>query len=256
MTVALSRLNFRDLGGMRAADGRFVRHGAIYRSEGPASFLEQHRAELVELDIRLICDLRADVERAAAPNDWSASGRLLNMEISNDLRVATNEGWAALRHDPSEAGAIRAMTTNYGAMPGALQPHVGGLIKAIVDGEIPALIHCTAGKDRTGVLIGLLLALLGVAQQDIVEDYLRSDIFAKNLRLGGSISHAFEETFGFVPSEATIDAMIGVSPAYLAAAFASVRQGWGNVENYFTGAGVNAAQQQRFRDCLLTGKLK
>jgi len=117
MTVALSRLNFRDLGGMRAADGRFVRHGAIYRSEGPASFLEQHRAELAELDIRLICDLRADVERAPAPNDWSASGRLLNMEISNDLRVATNEGWAALRHDPSEAGAIRAMTANYEAMP-------------------------------------------------------------------------------------------------------------------------------------------
>src|SRR5580698_4423879 len=101
MTVALSKLNFRDVGGLPAGSGKWVRPGVLYRSEGPANFTDEHRRELGELGIKLICDLRADVERRVAPNDWSATARLFNLEVTHDLRNATNEGWGALRHDPS-----------------------------------------------------------------------------------------------------------------------------------------------------------
>ncbi len=220
MTDALSNLNFRDIGGLPASGSRQVRRGVIYRSEGPASFTTVHRQELQALGIRLICDLRADIERQAAPNDWSAQARLFNLEITNDLRNATNAGWGALRHDPSQAGARLAMRTNYAAMPGAMHPFMAALIEAL---------------NREAVLA----------------DYLRSDIFAKNLRLGGDISEAFEHTFGFTPSEATINAMIGVDPEYLAAAFDAIQSRWGSVEEYFRSAAVTSEAVARLRAALL-----
>jgi protein-tyrosine phosphatase len=242
MTVALSQLNFRDLGGLPTRDGRRLRPGMLYRSEGPASFAAEHQHELQALGIRLICDLRAEVERRAAPHDDGMTARRLHLDLANDLRSETNEGWSALRNDPSEAGARAAMQLNYAAMPAALLPHLRGFVDAIIAGETPVLMHCTAGKDRTGVLVALLLTVLGVPEDVVVADYLRSDVFAKNLRLGGSIAHAFEQTFGFTPSEATINAMIGVDPGFLAAALHAVTVRHGSVERYFASAGIGEAQ--------------
>jgi protein-tyrosine phosphatase len=251
MTEALSKLNFRDVGGLPTTDGRYLRSGVIYRSEGPASFNDEHRGELAELDIRLVCDLRADVERDEAPNDWSTTARLLNLDITNDLRTETNQGWNALRDDPSAAGARVAITTNYAAIPGAILPHLGGLIDAIIGGETPVIIHCTAGKDRTGVLMAILLLVVGVQREAVVADYLRSDVFAKNLRLGGSISEAFEKTFGFVPSQATIDTMIGVDVGFLDAALDAIDAEHGSIEGYFRAAGIAADRMAQFRAVML-----
>src|SRR3546814_9409940 len=73
-----------------------------------------------------------------------------------------------------------AMLVNYRDMPRALLPHLHLLIEAIIAGEMPMLVHCTAGKDRTGVTIAVLLLALGVSREDVVRDYLRSDVFADN----------------------------------------------------------------------------
>ncbi|WP_454882469.1 tyrosine-protein phosphatase [Sphingomonas oryzagri] len=250
MTQALSKLNFRDLGGLPAEGGRLVRRGLLYRNEGPASLSEDHRQELVALNIKLVCDLRAGVERDEAPNDWTTA-RLFNLDITNDLRAETNEGWSALKDDPSAAGARKAMRMNYAAIPGALLPHLQPLADAILAGETPVLIHCTAGKDRTGVLVALLLLLLGVPKEHVVADYLRSDVFARNLRLGGSITHAFEETFGFTPSEDTIAAMIGVDTDFLNAALDTVTTRWRSIEGYFDVAGIDAAKRAALHDALV-----
>jgi protein-tyrosine phosphatase len=252
MTIELSKLNFRDLGGLPVADGRRLRHHRLYRSEGPASFSTAHREELAALDIKLVCDLRSETERSAAPNDWSATARLFNIEITSDMRNAANAGWDRLRDDPSEAAARAAMLDNYRVIPGALLPYMRPLLGALIDGQTPALLHCTAGKDRTGVLVGILLALLGVSRAAILADYLRSDIFAKNQRLGQSIAHAFERLLGFTPAQATIDAMIGVDPEFLNASFDSIERQWGGIDGYFNAAGVSAPRRAAFREALLT----
>jgi protein-tyrosine phosphatase len=179
------------------------------------------------------------------------TARLLNLDITNDLRTETNEGWATLKDDPSAEGARAAMKLNYSAIPGALQPHLAGLIGAVAEGELPALLHCTAGKDRTGVLVAVLLKMLGVQHDAIVADYLRSDVFGKNLRIGGSISDAFQKTFGFVPSEATISTMIGVFPEFLDSALDAIETQWGSIDAYAQHAGIDAGQLARFRDAIL-----
>ena len=250
MTEALSKLNFRDVGGMPTADG-VLRPGILYRSEGPASFAPVHREELAVLGIRLVCDLRADTERAKDPNDWAPDARLMNLDITADLRVATNAGWQTLQHDPTPEAARRALIGNYGSMPAAILPNLKPLIEAIVAGETPVLVHCTAGKDRTGVLMALLLTALGVPHDVVVADYQRSDIFAQNLRLRGGIHEQFEETFGFRPSDALIEAMIGVDVDFLDAALDAAKRDHGDVVGFFAAAGVDAAMLVRFRETMV-----
>lgn len=251
MTEALSKLNFRDIGGLPTADGGVLRPGLIYRSEGPASFASVHHEELAALGIRLVCDLRAGSERDKNPNDWAGTARLMNLDITADIRVQTNEGWMALQHDPTPEAARRALIANYGAMPAAIRPFLKDLVEAVVSGETPVLVHCTAGKDRTGVLMALLLTVVGVGADVVVADYRRSDVFAQNLRLRGGIPEQFEQTFGFRPSEALIDAMIGVDEDFLRAALDTVEQQCGSVEGFFAAAGVDAALLGRFRDTLV-----
>lgn len=253
MTTALSQLNFRDIGGLPTEAGGVIRPGIIYRSEGPANFEPIHRDELAALGIRLVCDLRADSERAQDPNDWADGARLLNLDVTADLRVQTNEGWMALKDDPSPEAARRALIDNYSAIPEAIRPHLHALISAMVQGETPVFIHCTAGKDRTGVMLALLLRAVGVSDDFIFADYLRSDIFGQNLRLRGGIHEQFEEHFGFRPSEAVIDAMIGVDLDMLSAALAAVERDWGSIEGYFAAADVDGPLLKLFREMVVVG---
>src|SRR3546814_4485370 len=78
-------------------------------------------------------------------------------------------------------------------MPRALLSHLHLLVEAIIAGEMPMLVHCTAGKDRTGVTIAVLLLALGVSREDVVRDYLRSDVFADNVQMAKAAAHSFEE---------------------------------------------------------------
>lgn len=248
MTEGLSRLNFRDVGGLETEEGSLTRSGVIFRSEGPANFDAIHRRELEALKIRLVCDLRSDRERQQAPNDWTGSARLLNLNVTDDLRAEPSQAWKTLlAADPSSQAVKRAYLRNYAAIPGALRPHLHALIEAIAIGETPALIHCTAGKDRTGVLIALLLKALHVPDETVVADYMRSDVFAQNLRSLGGIHERMERNYGVRPDDAFIDALIGVDLDYLRSALAAVEREWGSIAGYFAAARVGPDLLDRYR---------
>ena len=252
MTNSLSQLNFRDIGGIAAHDGRLVRKGLVYRSEGPASFDGLHAAELRALGIRLVCDLRSEIERDRDPHRWlTGDVRVLDLDMNTDLRAGSNDGWTYLRDNPTRDGALRAMRHNYAAMPAALLPQLAGFIDALIAGETPMLVHCTAGKDRTGVLLAVLLRALGAAQVDIMQDYLRSDVFAKNRAMGKSLADSFDVYFGFVPADEVIETLMGVHPAFLEAAFAVIDLDWGGMAGYLSVAGVDRARVAALCDAML-----
>ena len=252
MTIALSKLNFRDLGGLPTQDARRVRHGLLFRSEGPASFFDDHRAELGALGIRSVCDLRSAGERDTAPNDWCGPEcRILNLDMNTDLRAQGEDIWESLRRDPSAENARRVMTENYRMMPQALEAHMLPLVDALLNGDVPMIVHCTAGKDRTGVVIALLLALLGVGMKDILHDYGKSDIFGENMQIAGSIEDCFLKCFGFVPEAPVVAMLIGTEQEFLKAALQQVDSRWGGATAYFDAVGVDVARQEALRTMML-----
>ncbi len=263
MTVALSKLNFRDVGGLRAVDGRVIRPNLIFRSEGPANFMAAHHEELEAIGFKTICDLRSAIEREEAPNDWAGPDcRMLHLDINIDIRAQGEESdpadehdwgdlWGSLRNDPTAERAHWVMSESYRHMPAALLPNMKLIVQSLIDGDVPMMIHCTAGKDRTGVSVGLLLLLAGVGHDDVIADYQRSVIFGENMWVTGAIEVGFNKMFGFMPDRDVVDATTGVNPDYLESALAEVRKRWGTVADYFTAAGVDNAMQARLREAML-----
>lgn len=247
---ALDDLNFRDLGGMAVAGGR-LRHGRLYRSEGPASFDTGHHAALGALGLRTVCDLRSTPERERHPNVWAAGIALLNIDIAADLRDGNNDGWRVLRADPTPAGARAAMLGNYRVMPSALLGHVGRFVDTVLAGEVPMLIHCTAGKDRTGALVGLVLRVLGASEADIVADYMLSERFGRNPARVASATETYSRSWGVALEPAVVMPIVGVDAAYLAAMFDAVAEGWGTVERYFDAAGVGDGKLAALAEALV-----
>jgi len=251
MPDALSNLNFRDLGGLMTSEGRRLRYHRIYRNEGPASYSAEHCAALRALQIRLICDLRGDGERCAAPNLWNDTARLMNFSVADDVRAANARGWHLFREEPNATGASKAIRSNYRTIPVAIHPRLAELVDAVRSGETPVLIHCTAGKDRTGVLVALLLAWLDVPREIIAADYLESVVFAGNLRARDSIAAVLGKTFGLAPDDTTLAVVMGVDREFLDAAFDAVHARWGSVADYFADAGLDREHRRAFGDAML-----
>jgi protein-tyrosine phosphatase len=132
-----------------------------------------------------------------------------------------------------------------------LQPHWSAIADCFQDAASPVLFNCTAGKDRTGVAIALLLELAGVSREAIMQDYLRSSIFGENLKQSGMLEAGFMGSYGFMPSPGQVDALIGVRAEYLHAAWSEIDQGWSGVSHYLAEAGMAEASQQQIRKFLV-----
>jgi protein-tyrosine phosphatase len=252
VTVALSKLNFRDIGGLRSKSGAVVKYNVMYRSEGPASFFDEHRQELRELRIRTVCDLRSVGERNAAPHDWVDPDCLvINADMNTDMRAQGAQAWTDLRENPTAENMRRAITLNYEGMPAALLPHVRAISAALIGGETPMLMHCTAGKDRTGFAVAIYLELAGLSEEDILTDYAKSVGFAPTSKVITSVEETFRHSLGFAPTPEMMKEMIAIDNAHLLAALASVTKQWGNAAGYFEAAGVDAEDQTKIRAALL-----
>ena len=252
MISALSGINFRDVGGINTTDGRTVRHGLLYRSEGPAGFLGDHEAELRAIGVRTVCDLRSAGERETAPHGWCGPDcRLLNLEMNTDVRAQDQEAWTAMRETPSAPNLVRAIMASYRAMPDALLPHFRTIALSLIDGETPLLIHCTAGKDRTGVAIALLLLLLDVSIEEVLDEYAKSAPFMRNPHMVASVEHALSRGADLKPSDDMLDVMLTIDRSHLLEALVQIPDRWGDIAGYFTAADVGPADQERLRSVML-----
>jgi len=247
----LAKLNFRDLGGIGAQDGS-IRHGVLFRAEGPANFTPDHHAHLRSLGISYIFDLRSAREREVHPHDWQDDDcRWLGLEVNADLRVFGNDGRERLSLGDDVRLAIDIMCETYREIPDALAPHWVTIGESLLEGR-PAIVNCTAGKDRTGVAVAVLLEMLGVDRDAILHDYNRSNIFGENLRRGGTLEDDVRNSFGFLPAAEQVDALIGVRSEYLQAAWNQIESGHGTIARYLAESGLDEATQSNLRRLLVT----
>jgi len=249
--MALDQLNFRDLGGLTAATGTLV-PGRLFRSEGPANFTPPVQARLVSYGIGNIIDLRSAGERDAKPHLWhGADCHCHGLNVDADLRVFGNDGRVRLLQGPDPQIAIDTMTETYAEIPQALLPHWPKIGEILLEGK-PAMINCTAGKDRTGVAVAVVLEMLGVPRISVMRDYLKSSVFGDNLKRSGSLEKGLTTSFGFLPSDGQVEALIGVRREYLEAAWDAIGQLSHDVPSYLADAGMSYKTQGEIRTLLVS----
>jgi len=161
-------VNFRDLGGYRTADGRMVAWRTLFRADGLNKLTDADVAQLGELGLATVIDLRTldEAEQRGSFPVERVPVTYLGLPLT-DVLPATEE-----LPDWKEAAYVAA---RYGAMVSEGGPMLTSAIQALATGDaLPAVMHCSAGKDRTGVLSALILAFLGVPDETIVADYTLS----------------------------------------------------------------------------------
>lgn len=231
-------LNARDLGGYATGDGRETRWGAVVRSASLAALTEAGRAALADYGVRAIVDLRLPAELADDPNPFAEPG---------DHGIAyTNVSFI----DPAAAppDAVTTLAEDYLQMLDRYRQGVAEAMTAVArapDGAV--LIHCAAGKDRTGLIAALLLGLAGVPDETIAADYAMT---AELLR------HREREWLeGLEPEErAEREAMLAryaPTAEVMSAVLEGLAERFGGVEAYLLATGLGRDDLDRLRDRLV-----
>ncbi|KAB8190984.1 protein-tyrosine-phosphatase [Nonomuraea phyllanthi] len=156
--------NFRDLGGYRAADGRTVRWGRLFRSDSLAKLRGADWDRFLALGVRTVIDLRYP---------W---------EIEARGRVPHHDGMAyhnlSIEHRPYDQAEIdpdadpwRYLADRYAEVAADGVAELRRALELIASADEPLVFHCASGKDRTGLVAALVLSLLGVAEEDVVRDF-------------------------------------------------------------------------------------
>jgi protein-tyrosine phosphatase len=164
--------NFRDLGGYCTRDGRELKWGHVFRTGVLSYFTPEDGEQLNRLGVRAICDLRRAEEREHEPTRWP-DPNTQHLNWDDDSSPPTIRSIAASHSHPYTAAGMRAaMIDLYRALPAWMAPRLRGFLSGIAQRDVPVVVHCAAGKDRTGIAIALLLEVLDVPHETIIEDYL------------------------------------------------------------------------------------
>ena len=189
-------VNFRDLGGYRTVDGRMVAWRRLFRADGLNRLTPADHAQMTDLGLTTVIDLRTideAAQRGSFPVD-EVPVRYVGLPLT-DVLPATED-----LPDWKEAAYV---ATRYGAMVSEGGPVLTEAIHVLASGDsLPAVMHCSAGKDRTGVLSALVLAFLGVPDETIVEDYALSAAAMERLlgRLTAEYPEAVDQVEKYAPA--------------------------------------------------------
>ncbi len=247
--------NFRSLKGMPTGCGRRIGNHHLLRAEQLHRLTAEDWQTLQRIGLKTVCDLRSAGERERYPNCVPESAiAQLHLEVLGDIRADPRIA-AMLAENPTQEGARNMMLEVYRQLPQLLAPLLPVLFELLSSQHASVLIHCAAGKDRTGVAVMLLLHALGVAPELIMADYLLSARRFSQLAVERqqAMSNTVSHMVGQAVSEAVLDAVLDARPEYLNAAYAAIEADYGGLNLYLQRfSGLNRQGLQAMRTSLLT----
>lgn len=244
-----SSVNLRDIGGYRTGDGRRVRSGLVYRAGSLAELSAADQLALEALGLCSVIDLRTPKELEIRPDLLPES--LKRGWVHVPVYVENNSSEFIKRLVLYRGRIDRALADGYRELIDRRAHVFGDLLNRLAKpGALPALIHCTAGKDRTGIIIALLLMALGVPDADVVADYSLTNHHAGEIRRTSDHDMRRIKRFGF--SEAAIQPLVIADPENMRLMLAHIRQNYGNIDSYLLNkAGVSPENLRGLREALL-----
>ena len=232
--------NFRDLGGYVTTDGRVTRWRTVFRSDGLHRLTAADLGVMQDIDLRTVIDLRTAgelVERGRFPLDAHPVGyhHVSLMDVIWDPGQAPAE--------TSGAPVADFLLQRYIEMIDGAGARIGDIFAILADLDaLPAVFHCAAGKDRTGILAALLLSSLGVADDDVVADYaLTGEAVPRMLAAWKDAAAARPATDAEVAATPTPAAFLAAEPDAMAALLMLIREVHGSTRDYVRTLGVSDA---------------
>ena len=226
--------NLRDIGGYPAANGRQTRWGTLFRSDCPDRLSPAGQTWLLDANLRTVIDLRDREEVAERPNIFADSLRVRYRHLP-------------LFDGPPPDAVPPELDVGYWRILEGRQPRVRAVFEALVEPDaLPALIHCHAGKDRTGVIVALALAAVGVPHPTVAADYALSATclgapYVEETRAWFTLKGWSWEDYGH---------LAGAPAELMLALLSQVDRRYGSVPGYLTSIGLSPGQLERLRELL------
>ena len=242
-------LNFRDFGGYPTRDGRWVIKGRLFRCGMLSDLSPSGRKAFEELDIGVICDLRREDEILQYPTPSE-------FPFENQRHIPIAPGTSAHLRDSFSSDADREASADERSRfmqeitREIARDHVGAyrqVLNALLEVENGFLVHCMAGKDRTGFGVAIIQLALGVSETDVMADYLLTNQASELITtIGQRMS-----TQGMPLSQETLEILALVKEEYLMAALNELETQFGGINGYLEAAGLATADQNDLKSRLV-----
>jgi protein-tyrosine phosphatase len=240
--------NTRDIGGYQTGDLRTVRWRQVIRSDNLSRLTANDFEKLEAISVRTVIDLRTDREREQSPTVWLGNNppRFFHFPIGDAHNDWFNAQRRMMRNNRfTEKQALKHMVEGY-RMIAEEGPHsYQKMMELVLDqSNWPILIHCNAGKDRSGVAVTLLLEALGVDRETIMEEFLLTNKTSRTEEKARFLSnerHNYGSGIrsGRGPSAKAWFPIVGVRAEMLEAFYASVDEQYGSMDAFLTELGVD-----------------
>lgn len=249
--------NTRDLGGMRAADGRTIKHNRLLRSGALADCNADEQKLLTDHGLKTIVDFRTALERNERPDPQMPGVEAIILPILNEntMGITREKPKEGVAKDPlSDFKPVgpsgKAYMIDIYAKIAAYQEsrnQYSRFLDYVLNHEEGAILwHCSAGKDRVGVGSAMLQSALGIPRETIMKDYLATNDFTKEF-----VEDMQAKCTDPVMLE-HITAVFTVEPAYLEAVFKAVEDEFGSVDAYLEkGLGLTPEKREKLKDMYL-----
>ncbi len=244
--------NFRDYGGYATACGRGLKPARLYRSGNHHRASEADLQAMAALDLAVIVDLRRRSERDREPSRrWPGFGAQV---IENDIADVGKPWEEELKGADPTVEYFRMVSRGW-YQRNPFEPRLLDLyaryFTALAECDGAVLVHCAAGKDRTGLLCALTHHLAGVHRDDLVEDFLLTNTAVAESQ-APLVAELITRHTGRIPSDEALRTAMGVNAGDLEAAFEVMQVRYGSLDGYLEQAlGVDAGKRKAIEARLL-----
>ncbi len=243
--------NFRDLGGYCTYEGKKTKWGKFFRSDNLAKLSRGDLKRLAKLNLQLIVDLRSKEERVSKPNRLPMRNgiKIENIEISDN-----HKGYNDLKRELfyGKAGEIDLEEMIFSAYRRAITDYRDELeyfFKLILNpSNYPILVLCNAGKDRTGVVVALVLLALGVSKQTIMEDYMLSKVYLDPMIKRMATKARFLSLFRADIFQ--LKQLLDTRVDYIKTTLKAIEQKFDSTESFFDSLGMDGDKRKLLRNLL------